>query len=385
MKRILFVDDETKVLEGLRRSLYNLRDQWEMTFAEGGAAALEECASRPFDVVVSDARMPGMEGADFLGRVENLYPDTVRIILSGQCSRSSVLKCAEVAHQFLSKPCEPGTLKSAIQRVCGIRDSFQDAQAREAVSSVQWLPSQSQVRQALADQIESPAASIERVAEIVARDLGMAAKVVQLVSSGFFGTPQRISNAAYAAKLLGLETLKAMLASASEFQPCCGADREEDLRLLAAHSLAVAEAAAAIAETLTRDCMLIGDAYLAGFLHEIGRLALAGRNAPCGADQAEPDPGGYLAALWGLSDPVVQAIAYHRAPGSCPDQPLPPLTAVHVAHALCDRSGDAADEAAGLFDAAYLRARGCAGQTNGWREKCRVPQASAPQPAGGLQ
>ena len=52
------------------RSLRNMRGQWEMVFAEGGAAALLECASRPFDVVVSDARMPGMEGAEFLGKVE---------------------------------------------------------------------------------------------------------------------------------------------------------------------------------------------------------------------------------------------------------------------------------------------------------------------------
>ncbi len=93
MKRILFVDDEAKILDGLRRSLRDMRSQWEMVFAEGGVAALGECASGPFDVVVSDARMPGMEGAEFLGKVRNLYPDTVRMILSGQCSRNSVLRC----------------------------------------------------------------------------------------------------------------------------------------------------------------------------------------------------------------------------------------------------------------------------------------------------
>jgi HD-like signal output (HDOD) protein len=240
------------------------------------------------------------------------------------------------------------------------------------------------------------------VAGVVARDLGMSAKVVQLVSSGFFGSPQRVSSAAHAAKLLGLETLRAMVESSWAFRPCCANGWEESLPLLAAHSLAVAEAADGIARTLTGDRTLVGGAYLAGFLHEIGSLALTGCNASCGrvADTAgianapdhetrtnkgDPDPGAYLAALWGLPDPVVQAIAYHRSPGSCPDQPAVPLTAVHVAHALCERSDNAADEAAGLLDVAYLRASGCAEQMGGWREKCRDPQAGAPQPAGGLQ
>jgi HD-like signal output (HDOD) protein len=221
----------------------------------------------------------------------------------------------------------------------------------------------------------------------------MSAKVVQLVSSGFFGPPQRISSVAHAAKLLGLETLKAIFVSASAFQSDCENNLGEDLQLLAAHSFAVAEAARGIAETLTDDRALIGDAYLAGVLHEVGRLALTRRNDLCCAganatrnangpngpspaadtNKAEPDPGGYLAALWGLSDPVVQAIAYHRIPSGCPEPSSAPLTAVHVAHAFLERPKDAADEAVGpLLDMAYLRASGCAEHVGGWREKCRT-------------
>ena len=121
MKRILFVDDDSNILAGLCRSLRSLRNEWEMVFAEGSAAALRGTVPPVLDVVVSDARMPGMEGSAFLGEVMRLYPDTVGIILSGQCSRTSVLKCVEVAHQFLSKPCEAGTLKSAVHEVCAMR------------------------------------------------------------------------------------------------------------------------------------------------------------------------------------------------------------------------------------------------------------------------
>ena len=151
MKRILFVDDEARILDGLRRSLRGVRGEWEMVFAEGGVAALRECAAQSFDVVVSDARMPGMEGAELLGDVRELYPDAARIILSGQCSRNSVLRCVGVAHQFLSKPCEPATLRSAVQKVCAIRDVFPPGPKREAISCAQWLPSQPAIRRELAD------------------------------------------------------------------------------------------------------------------------------------------------------------------------------------------------------------------------------------------
>jgi HD-like signal output (HDOD) protein len=384
MKQILFVDDDTKILDGLRRSLRNQRGEWEMVFAEGGVAALTECASRRFDVIVSDARMPGLEGAEFLGHVRNLYPDTVRIILSGQCSRTAVLQCVGVTHQFLTKPCGPETLRAVIEHICRIRDLFQDVPGREAISGVQSLPIQTHIYQRLADQIESPTTSIERVAEIVSRDVGMSAKVVQLVSSGFFGTPPRISSVSHAARLLGLESFKAVFKSSSVFHPGSEAGSEEVLHQLSAHSIAVATLAREIAGTLTDDRKLISDAHLAGLLHEIGKLAMMGRSSVCSAegtaiapggesgfDATGLDLGGYLAAIWGLPAPLVQAIAYHRAPRHCRAQPTVPLTAVHVANAILERSEDTGGDGAGFLDMTYLQTIGSAAHIDIWREKCR--------------
>ena len=232
-----------------------------------------------------------------------------------------------------------------------------------------WLPSQTHVYRELAEHIESSTVSIEKAAGIIARDVGMSAKVVQLVSSGFFGTPQRILSAAHAARLLGLETLRVMLTSSSAFEPWSTVGQEEHLHLLTTHSLAVAKAATRIAETLTDDRALIGDAYLAGVLHEVGTLALAGPG------KGELDFGGYLVALWGLPDPVVQAISYHRAPTRCPEQPSVPLTAVHVANALLDRSENASEEAIDPLDMAYLQANGCAECLDQWREEYSECQA----------
>lgn len=103
-RRILFVDDEPNVLAGLRNLLRKQRDRWEMLFAPSGKAALEEMATCPVDVIVSDMRMPGMDGAELLRLVKERYPRTVRIVLSGHAEREAVSRAISVAHQFLSKP-----------------------------------------------------------------------------------------------------------------------------------------------------------------------------------------------------------------------------------------------------------------------------------------
>lgn len=368
MKRILFVDDEPKILTGLRRSLRSFRNEWEMVFAEGGAAALEQLASVPFDVVISDARMPGVEGSVLLRKVMEIYPDSARMILSGQCSRTSVLKCVAVTHQFLSKLCEPETLKSAVQGVCKMRDAFRDETTRKAISRTQWLPSQARLYRELAAVIDSSEASAGNLAGIIARDIGMTAKVVQLVSSGFFGSPQHVASAAEAVKLLGLETIRALFAPSAGFQLCSEEGQEEDLQLLTDHSFAVAAAARQIMQTLTDDRTMIADAYLAGVLHEVGTLALTDfahecprnlnsatsvqsancwSNAPSNSAEAGPDPGGYLVALWGLPDNIVQAIAYHRIPAVCPERVVSPLIALHVANAILEQASGSVERRGG--------------------------------------
>ena len=106
-KRLLFVDDEAMVLSGLRRALHGMRAEWDMHFVDGAEAALKILDEMPFDVVVSDMRMPKMDGAQLLERVKMRHPDVIRMVLSGQSSRAAVLRSLAPAHQFLSKPCDP--------------------------------------------------------------------------------------------------------------------------------------------------------------------------------------------------------------------------------------------------------------------------------------
>src|SRR5688572_14883812 len=104
-KNILFVDDEPRVLQGLQNLLRPQRHQWNMFFASGAEAALDALEEDAFDVIVTDMRMPKMDGAALLHVVREKYPCTVRIVLSGQTDEEMAKRAATVEHLFLAKPC----------------------------------------------------------------------------------------------------------------------------------------------------------------------------------------------------------------------------------------------------------------------------------------
>ncbi len=116
-KRILFVDDDPNVLVGLRNLMSRERERWETVFVEGGREALAELATRPFDIVVSDMRMPGMDGVELLEQVRDRWPATLRIMLSGSAHREEIERATSAVDELLSKPCSSATLKATFERM----------------------------------------------------------------------------------------------------------------------------------------------------------------------------------------------------------------------------------------------------------------------------
>ena len=112
--RALFVDDEPLVLSGLRRMLRSLRHDWDLSFANSGQEALELMEAEDFAVVVSDMRMPEMDGASLLNEVARRHPAIARLVLSGHAELDAILRAVRPAHQFLAKPCDPKLLEGAL-------------------------------------------------------------------------------------------------------------------------------------------------------------------------------------------------------------------------------------------------------------------------------
>ena len=114
---LLLVDDEPNILKMLKKLIARARPEWTVETAESAEAALVVLEHTTFDVIVSDMRMPGMDGAELLARVFAATPGTVRIILSGHAEREARDRALSVAHEFLSKPCTRDDVIGCIERV----------------------------------------------------------------------------------------------------------------------------------------------------------------------------------------------------------------------------------------------------------------------------
>src|SRR5205823_10063129 len=172
-KRILFVDDEPMVLQGLQRSLRSMRSDWEMEFVNGGEQALEAIARQFFDIVVTDMRMPGMSGVELLEEVKKCSPQSLRMVLSGQSDRDSILRCVNPAHQYLSKPCEGEELKSRLLRAFAVRELLQSTELKEVVSKLDSLPSLPTLYLELTEELRRQEPSLAKIGKLIAADMAM--------------------------------------------------------------------------------------------------------------------------------------------------------------------------------------------------------------------
>jgi CheY-like chemotaxis protein len=115
MKHILFVDDEPRVLQGIRNSLWSVRREWAMTFVESGEAAVEHLERAPVDVIVTDMRMPGMGGLGLLRHVRERFPAVRCLALSGYAELAAQDEAEGLVVRFLAKPCDSAVLRRAIE------------------------------------------------------------------------------------------------------------------------------------------------------------------------------------------------------------------------------------------------------------------------------
>jgi HD-like signal output (HDOD) protein/ActR/RegA family two-component response regulator len=390
-KRILFVDDEPMLLTGLQRSLRPMRSEWDMVFAAGGAEALAAIDQQTFDIIVTDMRMPGMDGAQLLEEVKKRSPQTLRMVLSGQSDRETILRSVNPAHQFISKPCEGGELKSRLIRAFALKDLLQNPGLRELVTKLDCLPSLPHVYLQLNEELGRPDPLLSRIDELIGADMAMTAKVLKLVNSAFFGLPCEISRASHAVKLLGLDTLRALVLSAHVFEIFeSHLLTTEDVQRISDHCLAVSNAARKIALLEHADQRTLDESFTAGLLHDAGKLILASAlgeqygkvleysgKADVGLYAAERELLGcchgqvaaYLFGAWGLPGTIVEAVAWHDDPAESLSVKFSPLAAVHVASVYYDEksSGRLRDRAP--INTGFLAGIGCAEREQVWRSK----------------
>ncbi|MEQ1690560.1 MAG: response regulator [Gemmatimonas sp.] len=350
MKHILFVDDDQAVLDGLRDMLRKQRQRWVMTFVSSGEQALAHLETNSVDLIVSDMRMPGMDGVALLTKVKALYPETARIVLSGYAEREAVIGALPVAHQFLSKPCSSDTICAVIERVCGLNALLQDLRVRRVIGSLSALPSLPQTYWEITKAAQQPDVTLSALGDIVEKDPAITIKLLQLVNSSYFGLAHAQTSVRQSVSYLGTALLKGLALTAHVFSTASIPEVAGfSLEALQQHSVLVSR----LARRLLTDRTRAETAFTAALVHDIGKIvlaislperyaevlrAIARTGRPDHVEELEvfgvthAEVGAYLLGLWGLPLDIVEAVAYHHHPENA--LPTDTLIALHVADAL---------------------------------------------------
>lgn len=365
MARVLFVDDEPNVLCGLRRMLRCRAAEWHMEFVASGQEALARLAQEPFDVLVSDMRMPGIDGPTLLAKVKEQWPEVVRIVLSGQSDSEAVMRSAHAAHQYLAKPCSAEILEQTIARSLRLQTMLNDHQLAAVVSTIDQLPTLPETYRRIVDALRSQKLSVRELGGLIEHDIALSAKVLHLVNSAFFGVPRHVSTPGDAAVMLGVDVLSALVLGTKLFSlDDADAEGAALLAQLSTRALHVAIAAKRFALEIGCDAHQADSSFLAGMMHDLGELVLLSNHreehARCRASRpadldlavaqererfgaTHGEIGGYLLGLWGFDNDVVEAVAFHHQPTAALPPSLRPLIPVHIAVSLVERFPSAPD------------------------------------------
>jgi HD-like signal output (HDOD) protein len=331
---ILFVDSDKNQLEALKRTLRDHNEQWQLHFCETSASALQSLQQHPIAIVVSETQLDGEDGSELLSQVQQQYPSTTRLLFSGQSLRTPAQEIVHHAHQFIAKPCDSETLIATLERVIELRNLLNNPAMTEMVNSLGSLPSLPASYQQMIEALQSDNTSLADIGEIVAKDLGMSTKLLQMVNSAFFGLPQQISSPQHAVTLLGIETVSNLALGAAIFSRLDQSLIDEfKLEPLWQHSQSVSGLVRQLGMATGMSRQELETPVMAGMLHDLGKLILASQNPQeyrriiAQADQqtmpvfeAEAEAlwchhagiGAYLMGLWGLPFSAVEAVAHHH-------------------------------------------------------------------------
>ena len=354
MKDILFVDDDRDLLDSVRARLYKHRHDWNMKFVLSGDEGIAALEQQHFDLVVSDVRMPGMDGGQLLTVVKQRWPTSMRIIVSGYSDPVQAVRLTSLAHQYVAKPCDGRELENIIERCFHLQDLLGQESLRKVVGSIGKLPAMPKTYGLLQSAMAQPSVTAAEIGDIVNADAAIASKVLQITNSAFFRLRKPMVRIKDAVTYLGFATVRNLVLSAEIFSQWQAKGLGDvDPEQLQTH----AQSAAAACKALAGGRASPDDAWLAGLLHDIGywiliqecpkdlasAIELARREAlpllECerritGATHAEL--GAYLLGLWGLPYTIVEAVALHHTPKAITPHGYDLVGALAVSHSLID-------------------------------------------------
>jgi putative nucleotidyltransferase with HDIG domain len=387
-KRILFVDTKPDTFGALQAAMRSEAGSWQVKYASGGEAALAALAQDRADVLVAEEQMAPMDGVTLLTRVRDQHPTTIRMILSGT-TRPGLATI--VSHRLLSKPCQVDELSVLIKRSSALHARTGEVEAFRKTMATTALPSRPGIYMELNQVLADPDWQPYQVSAALERDVAMSAKVLQLANSALFGLTSTVTSVRDAVMYLGVDTIRSLALTAEAFGKVAPRGSAEfSLDDFQAHAMLVARITASILPAGRTQ----QEAVTAALLHDIGKLVLVSdddrrwtqinhqareRNVPVHVVEQETDGvthahiGAHLLSLWGLPDPIVEAVAHHHDPSEVDGLAFDGVAAVHIANGLANELIPASEghaPAAGL-DLELLDRLGLRPRLDLWRQRAR--------------
>ncbi len=399
-RRFLYVPELGQTYGPAHTPLTGLPSHWEAQTAPDYSAALTLLSAPEYCGVVVELPSRAPHGLEFLDAVMRRHPKILRMVIADLADPAAVMQCASTAHQLFARPCDGGTLAAALDRAVEIGVWAPTEASVRLLAQMRRLPSPPKLYFEL-DRLLNANAALDEVGQAIANDPAMSAKLLQLVNSTSFGLQNAISDPKEAVLFMGCDATKSLVLMAQSlafFDPVRRAFFSLDR--FWQHSLAVGRMARAIAKCQGASETTIAEAYTAGLLHDIGKLAFAANLSEqyskanalakvkrCPLHQAEQqifgsdhaEIGGNLLAIWGLPMAIVEAIALHHQPRQHALKQFCVLTAVHAADALFPNRR--ADSSPVTPDVDYLAELGLAEKLADWQEAVATicPRESEPQ------
>ncbi len=394
MKKLLIVDVDPAAPASLAQLLAPLAESFETRCVQSAPEALALLEHSPCDIVVTGPGSSEGEGGELLAELRRQHPRAVRLLVAGADEHDLAVRYASDVHQTLARESSPQAVRSTLLRSAAMHDVLTSPRLMQLVSRLETLPSMPNLYSELVEAMKSPDCTVEGLGAIIARDIGMTARVLKIVNSAVFGLREKISSPGQAATFLGLDTLRSLVLSVGVFSQFDGTE-SEDFSVQEAwdHSMRVANFTRAILAAEGADKRTLEEGFLAGMMHDCGQMVFArdraarfrAANQLARRDRLDRSDterrifgashgalGAYLLGEWGMSTGVVEAVCFHHAPELGPERGFGVLTALHAANSIAEAHLD--DEEVELKDLqlAYLEELDLAERLPEWIAGCRA-------------